>query len=71
MDYTFFTEPVSCEVRNDVGSTNVSTLVDVHCEWGGIAAKAETGEGKPRLLPALSTPKPLITTWGPGVPLGP
>ncbi|XP_039174456.1 kin of IRRE-like protein 1 isoform X1 [Crotalus tigris] len=30
VDYTFFTEPVSCEVRNDVGSTNVSTLVDVH-----------------------------------------
>lgn len=32
VDYTFFTEPVSCEVHNDVGSTNVSTLVDVHCE---------------------------------------
>ncbi|KAJ6652410.1 hypothetical protein lerEdw1_011528 [Lerista edwardsae] len=30
VDYTFFTEPVSCEVHNDVGSTNVSTLVDVH-----------------------------------------
>ncbi|NXN30885.1 KIRR1 protein, partial [Nycticryphes semicollaris] len=34
VDYTFFTEPVSCEVHNDIGSTNVSTLVDVHCEWG-------------------------------------
>lgn len=33
MDYSFFTEPVSCEVHNDVGGTNVSTLVDVHCEW--------------------------------------
>ncbi|XP_026512015.1 kin of IRRE-like protein 1 [Terrapene carolina triunguis] len=31
VDYSFFTEPVSCEVHNDVGSTNVSTLVDVHC----------------------------------------
>ncbi|NXS85914.1 KIRR1 protein, partial [Erpornis zantholeuca] len=30
VDHTFFTEPVSCEVHNDVGSTNVSTLVDVH-----------------------------------------
>ncbi|NXR04357.1 KIRR1 protein, partial [Sagittarius serpentarius] len=30
VDYTFFTEPVSCEVHNDIGSTNVSTLVDVH-----------------------------------------
>ncbi|XP_056401939.1 kin of IRRE-like protein 1 isoform X1 [Hyla sarda] len=29
VDYTFFTEPVSCEVHNEVGSTNVSTLVDV------------------------------------------
>lgn len=32
VDYSFFTEPVSCEVHNKVGSTNVSTLVDVHCE---------------------------------------
>uniref|UniRef100_A0A4X1VXY2 Ig-like domain-containing protein n=1 Tax=Sus scrofa TaxID=9823 RepID=A0A4X1VXY2_PIG len=30
VDYSFFTEPVSCEVHNKVGSTNVSTLVDVH-----------------------------------------
>ncbi|XP_069491521.1 kin of IRRE-like protein 1 isoform X2 [Ambystoma mexicanum] len=30
VDYSFFTEPVSCEVHNMVGSTNVSTLVDVH-----------------------------------------
>uniref|UniRef100_A0A8D2JCZ7 Ig-like domain-containing protein n=1 Tax=Varanus komodoensis TaxID=61221 RepID=A0A8D2JCZ7_VARKO len=30
VDQSFFTEPVSCEVSNAVGSTNVSTLVDVH-----------------------------------------
>lgn len=30
VDYSFFTEPVSCEVYNKVGSTNVSTLVNVH-----------------------------------------
>ncbi|MGH0175576.1 UNVERIFIED_CONTAM: hypothetical protein FKN15_070777 [Acipenser sinensis] len=30
VDHSFFTEPVSCEVHNAVGSTNVSTLVDVH-----------------------------------------
>ncbi|KAM8794282.1 kin of IRRE-like protein 1 [Eudromia elegans] len=30
VDYSFFTEPVSCEVHNAIGSTNVSTLVDVH-----------------------------------------
>ncbi|XP_043915270.1 kin of IRRE-like protein 1 isoform X2 [Protopterus annectens] len=29
VDYSYFTEPVSCEVHNAVGSTNVSTLVDV------------------------------------------
>uniref|UniRef100_A0A8C4SYF7 Kirre like nephrin family adhesion molecule 1b n=1 Tax=Erpetoichthys calabaricus TaxID=27687 RepID=A0A8C4SYF7_ERPCA len=29
VDHTFFTEPVSCQVHNAVGSTNVSTLVDV------------------------------------------
>lgn len=32
VDYSFFTEPVSCEVYNKVGNTNVSTLVNVHCE---------------------------------------
>lgn len=31
-DHSFFTEPVSCQVFNVVGSTNVSILVDVHCE---------------------------------------
>ncbi|KAM4690987.1 kin of IRRE-like protein 1 [Rhinophrynus dorsalis] len=30
VDYSYFTEPVSCEVHNEVGNTNVSTLVDVH-----------------------------------------
>ncbi|KAG8431570.1 hypothetical protein GDO86_018140 [Hymenochirus boettgeri] len=29
VDYTFFTAPVSCEVSNSVGSTNVSTAVNV------------------------------------------
>uniref|UniRef100_A0A674J468 Kirre like nephrin family adhesion molecule 2 n=1 Tax=Terrapene triunguis TaxID=2587831 RepID=A0A674J468_9SAUR len=29
VDHSFFTQPVSCEVANAVGSTNVSTLVDV------------------------------------------
>lgn len=31
-DHSFFTEPVSCQVFNAVGNTNVSILVDVHCE---------------------------------------
>ncbi|KAL4657245.1 kin of IRRE-like protein 1 isoform X1 [Arapaima gigas] len=30
VDHSFFTEPVSCQVFNAVGSTNVSILVDVH-----------------------------------------
>nr|XP_005999235.1 PREDICTED: kin of IRRE-like protein 2 [Latimeria chalumnae] len=30
VDHSYFTEPVSCEVTNSVGSTNISTLVDVH-----------------------------------------
>uniref|UniRef100_A0AAY4E678 Ig-like domain-containing protein n=1 Tax=Denticeps clupeoides TaxID=299321 RepID=A0AAY4E678_9TELE len=29
-DHSFFTEPVSCQVFNAIGSTNVSILVDVH-----------------------------------------
>ncbi|XP_069797225.1 kin of IRRE-like protein 1 isoform X4 [Narcine bancroftii] len=29
VDHTYFTEPVSCEVHNAVGGTNVSSLVDV------------------------------------------
>ncbi len=35
-DHSFFTEPVSCLVFNAVGSTNVSILVDVHCEYQSI-----------------------------------
>lgn len=34
-DHSFFTEPVSCLVFNAVGKTNVSILVDVHCESPG------------------------------------
>ncbi|XP_028832003.1 kin of IRRE-like protein 1b isoform X2 [Denticeps clupeoides] len=30
VDHSYFTEPVSCQVFNAVGSTNVSILVDVH-----------------------------------------
>lgn len=33
VDYSYFTDPVSCEVSNSVGSTNVSTLVDVQCMY--------------------------------------
>ena len=33
MDHSYFTDPVSCEVSNSVGSTNVSTLVDVQCKY--------------------------------------
>lgn len=32
VDHSFFTEPVSCEVTNALGSTNVSRNVDVYCE---------------------------------------
>lgn len=37
VDYTYFSEPVSCEVTNALGSTNISRTVDVYCEcpiWG-------------------------------------
>lgn len=33
VDHTFFTDPVSCEVTNPLGSTNISRNVDVYCEW--------------------------------------
>lgn len=33
VDHSFFTEPVSCEVTNSLGSTNISRNVDVYCEW--------------------------------------
>lgn len=32
VDHSFFTEPVSCEVTNTLGSTNISRNVDVYCE---------------------------------------
>lgn len=33
VDHSFFTEPVSCEVTNPLGSTNISRNVDVYCKW--------------------------------------
>lgn len=51
VDYSFFTEPVSCEVYNKVGSTNVSTLVNVHCESlqvQGQGLRAGVGHGSRR-----------------------
>lgn len=38
MDYTYFSEPVSCEVTNALGSTNISRTVDVYCECHGLRA---------------------------------
>ncbi|KAI6073143.1 Kin of IRRE-like protein 3 [Aix galericulata] len=32
VDHTFFFEPVSCEVTNALGSTNISRTVDVYCK---------------------------------------
>ena len=32
VDHSFHTEPVSCSVFNAVGHTNLSIVVDVHCE---------------------------------------
>lgn len=42
VDHSFFTEPVSCEVTNLLGSTNISRNVDVYCEslglcWSNVA----------------------------------
>lgn len=33
VDYTYFSEPISCEATNALGSTNISRNVDVYCEW--------------------------------------
>lgn len=33
VDHTFFTDAVSCEVTNPLGSTNISRNVDVYCEF--------------------------------------
>nr|XP_021397852.2 kin of IRRE-like protein 1 [Lonchura striata domestica] len=51
VDYTFFTEPVSCEVHNDIGSTNVSTLVDVHSGPGTGIPPGTTPGGLPGVGP--------------------
>lgn len=32
VDHSFFSEPVSCEVTNALGNTNISRNVDVYCE---------------------------------------
>lgn len=74
VDYTFFTEPVSCEVHNDIGSTNVSTLVDVHCEWGSIRVPAAPPccRRPPRRCPFTLFPSPpqlpLGSWWTPNPP---
>lgn len=38
VDYTYFSEPVSCEVTNALGSTNISRTVDVYCECHHLGA---------------------------------
>lgn len=45
MDYTYFSEPVSCEVTNALGSTNISRTVDVYCEcsWWGLPGERALG----------------------------
>lgn len=45
VDYTYFSEPVSCEVTNALGSTNISRTVDVYCECHrlGLPKGTETG----------------------------
>lgn len=49
VDYTYFSEPVSCEVTNALGSTNLSRTVDVYCEfWAGRAALGEQERCGPR-----------------------
>lgn len=47
VDYTYFSEPVSCEVTNALGSTNISRTVDVYCECAAV-------QGPPRGERALS-----------------
>lgn len=58
VDYTYFSEPVSCEVTNALGSTNISRTVDVYCEcpvWG---------------LPGGRGPQ-VVSAQGPGTRAGP
>lgn len=44
VDYTYFSEPISCEVTNALGSTNISRTVDVYCECS--CAGAAPGRGR-------------------------
>lgn len=48
VDYTYFSEPVSCEVTNALGSTNISRTVDVYCECHCL--RASPGERAPGCL---------------------
>lgn len=50
-DHSFFTEPVSCLVFNAVGKTNVSILVDVHCESHNTHLTLFTRHGSLHSLP--------------------
>ena len=45
VDYTYFSEPVSCEVTNALGSTNISRTVDVYCECRCVGAAWSEGLG--------------------------
>ncbi|XP_055510321.1 kin of IRRE-like protein 1 [Leucoraja erinacea] len=66
VDHTYFTEPVSCEVQNAVGSTNVSSLVDV--EFGPrmveepVTTTADMGDSVVLSCVWVGNP-PLTLTW--------
>lgn len=45
VDYTYFSEPVSCEVTNALGSTNLSRTVDVYCECRNLGLFRRAGMG--------------------------
>lgn len=65
-DHSFFTEPVSCLVFNAVGKTNVSILVDVHCESLGTRLTSLTLSWPTSLTTALSVrapSAPLLLLW--------
>lgn len=65
-DHSFFTEPVSCLVFNAVGKTNVSILVDVHCESLGARLTSLTLSWPTLLTTALSVrapSAPLLLLW--------
>lgn len=70
-DHSFFTEPVSCVVFNAVGKTNVSILVDVHCESHGARLTSLTLLWPTSLTTALSErapSAPLLLLWLPPPP---